>query len=86
MDNYINTDAQYDIPDDVPQKTDSGVFEELMKYVLKNGAQQAIRPSFKTNDFALYNADCLEIMSRFPDNYVDMIFADPPYMLSNERI
>ncbi|MCZ2129695.1 MAG: site-specific DNA-methyltransferase [Bacteroidia bacterium] len=23
-------------------------------------------------------------MSRFPDNYLDMIFADPPYMLSND--
>jgi len=22
-------------------------------------------------------------MAKFPDNYVDMIFADPPYMLSN---
>jgi site-specific DNA-methyltransferase (adenine-specific) len=38
---------------------------------------------FKTNDFCLYNGDSLEVLKRFPDNYVDMIFADPPYMLSN---
>lgn len=60
------------------------VFEELVEYVSKNGIQQSIKPVFKTNDFALYNEDSLEVMNRFPDNYVDMIFADPPYMLSND--
>ena len=60
------------------------VFEELVAYVSKNGTQRSIKPSFKTEDFALYNEDCLEVMSRFPDNYVDMIFADPPYLLSND--
>lgn len=62
------------------------LFEELVAYVSKNGTQRSIPPVFKTNDFALYNEDCLEVMSRFPDNYVDMIFADPPYMLSNNGI
>lgn len=55
-----------------------------MGYVSKNGVQRSIKPVFKTSDFALYNNDSLEVMSRFPDNYVDMIFADPPYMLSND--
>jgi site-specific DNA-methyltransferase (adenine-specific) len=32
---------------------------------------------------ALFNNDCLEILSRIPENAIDMIFADPPYMLSN---
>lgn len=59
-------------------------FDDLVKYISKNGVQRSIKPVFKTNDFALYNEDCLEVMSRFPDNYVDMIFADPPYMLSND--
>jgi len=60
------------------------VLEDLVKYISKNGVQRAIKPVFKTDDFALYNDDSLEVMSRFPDNYVDMIFADPPYMLSND--
>lgn len=60
------------------------LFEELVAYASKNGTQRSIPPVFKTNDFALYNEDCLEVMSRFPDNYVDMIFADPPYLLSND--
>ncbi|MGI8640449.1 MAG: DNA-methyltransferase [Pyrinomonadaceae bacterium] len=43
-----------------------------------------IKPIFKTDDFALYNDDCLAVMDNLPENYVDMIFADPPYMLSND--
>ncbi|NLD51174.1 MAG: site-specific DNA-methyltransferase, partial [Clostridiaceae bacterium] len=31
----------------------------------------------------LYKEDCLEVLSHIPDNSIDMIFADPPYMLSN---
>jgi site-specific DNA-methyltransferase (adenine-specific) len=62
----------------------SFVFEEMVGYISKNGTQRSIKPTFKTDDFALYNDDCLEVMSRLPDNYVDMIFADPPYMLSND--
>ena len=67
----------------------SAVFENLVTYAsngthISNGTSpKFIKPYFKTNDFALYNDDSLEILSRLPDNYVDMIFADPPYMLSN---
>ena len=59
------------------------VLDVLVGYISKNQVQESISPVFKTADFALYNNDCLEIMTRFPDNYIDMIFADPPYMLSN---
>lgn len=38
---------------------------------------------FKEGDFTLYNGDCLNILKQIPDNSVDMVFADPPYMLSN---
>lgn len=60
------------------------VLENLVNYVSKNGVQRSILPVYKNDDFVLYNDDSLEIMSRFPDNYLDMIFADPPYMLSND--
>jgi site-specific DNA-methyltransferase (adenine-specific) len=59
------------------------VFEDLIKYVAEPKDHKKIKPVFKTNDFALYNNNCLDVLARFPDNYVDMIFADPPYMLSN---
>lgn len=41
------------------------------------------KPVFKTDKFCLYKGNCSTVLSEFPDNYVDMIFADPPYMFSN---
>ena len=38
---------------------------------------------FKEKNFCLYQGDAVEVMKQLPDNYVDMIFADPPYFLSN---
>lgn len=62
------------------------VLESLINYVKKYESVEKsnLTPVFKTSDFCLYHADCLAVISRFPDNYVDMIFADPPYMLSND--
>ena len=67
-----------------PLKEDN-ILESLSNYISKGESieKTKLEPVFRTNDFCLYNADCLVVMSRFPDNYVDMIFADPPYMLSN---
>ena len=42
-----------------------------------------MNPFFKDKNFTLYQGNCLEVIKQFPDNSVDMIFADPPYMLSN---
>ena len=36
--------------------------------------------------YRLYNGDCFEILKDFPENTFDMVFADPPYMLSNGGI
>lgn len=66
--------------------TASMVFEDIVNHVAQNNIRQSIKPKLKTDDVALYVGDCLEIMSRFPDNYVDMIFSDPPYNLSNDGI
>ena len=38
------------------------------------------------SNITLYNADCLEIICSISENSIDMIFADPPYMLSNGGI
>ncbi len=61
-------------------------FDDIIKTISKNGNEGNIVPAFNSSDFVLFNADCLEIMCRLPDNTVDMIFADPPYMLSNNGI
>ncbi len=38
---------------------------------------------FNKEGFTLYNGDCLDILNQLPENSIDMIFADPPYNLSN---
>lgn len=41
------------------------------------------KPHFSREDFVLYLGDSTEILNSLPENSIDMIFADPPYMLSN---
>jgi len=41
------------------------------------------KPYFQQGNFVLYHDDCLKILEQLPENSVDMIFADPPYNLSN---
>jgi len=42
-----------------------------------------MKPYFLQDNFALYHGNSLELMSKFPENHFDMVFADPPYNLSN---
>ena len=42
------------------------------------------KPYAVIGDAILYNGDCLEILNNLPERSVDMIFADPPYNLSND--
>ncbi len=37
----------------------------------------------KDGNSTLFKADCLSVMDSIPANSIDMIFADPPYFLSN---
>ena len=41
---------------------------------------------FKENGFELYEGNCLEILKSMNEKSVDLIFADPPYFLSNGGI
>jgi site-specific DNA-methyltransferase (adenine-specific) len=41
-------------------------------------------PFYQSSNAVIFNGDCLEILRSFPENSIDMIFADPPYMLSND--
>lgn len=40
-------------------------------------------PYFSEDNFALYCGDSLKLLSDLPEDSIDMIFADPPYNLSN---
>lgn len=56
---------------------------------LKNPTQKKIlsgikqKPYFHKDNFVLYQSDALKLLDQLPENSVDMIFADPPYLLSN---
>jgi site-specific DNA-methyltransferase (adenine-specific) len=43
-------------------------------------------PYFKSDSVQLFHDNCIEILNSLPQNSVDMIFADPPYFLSNGGI
>ncbi len=43
-------------------------------------------PYFEENDFELILGDSVNVMNKIPSNSIDMIFADPPYHLSNGGI
>ncbi|MBI2577412.1 MAG: site-specific DNA-methyltransferase [Candidatus Wildermuthbacteria bacterium] len=41
------------------------------------------KPYFSEDNFVLYHGDSLKLLQDIPENSIDMIFADPPYFLSN---
>ncbi len=53
-----------------------------------NGAPHLPEPVFNDpkHHLRIYQGDCLEILPAIPEGSVDLIFADPPYFLSNGGI
>ena len=47
---------------------------------------QGIKPYFKDQNSALFLADTFEALANMKSECIDMIFADPPYFLSNNGI
>lgn len=40
---------------------------------------------FEKTEHKLFLGDCLEVMSKFKDNTIDLVFADPPYNISKTK-
>lgn len=57
-----------------------------IEQIIEQIDHQIVYPSFKSEGFYLYQEDCLKIMEKIPENSIDMIFADPPYNLSNDGV
>jgi len=63
----------------------SNLPQDIFKNVvagIKNPKNE-IKPYYFSENAVILNRDCLEVLTRIPENSIDMIFADPPYMLSN---
>lgn len=59
---------------------------EDMKHSLKHIISKINLDPYYTNrdeNCVLFNSDCLFALDSIPENSIDMIFADPPYFLSN---
>jgi len=54
----------------------------------KEGGARLPEPVFhdKKHGIRIYQGDCLEILAAIPEGCIDLIFADPPYFLSNNGI
>jgi len=46
-------------------------------------SKMEMKPYFNKDNFVLYHGDAILLLSQIPENSIDMIFADPPYNLSN---
>lgn len=60
--------------------------EVSVAYSYKHIISSVGLPPFYTNkdgNSTLFHADCLNVMDSIPSDSIDMIFADPPYFLSN---
>jgi site-specific DNA-methyltransferase (adenine-specific) len=51
---------------------------------MKSKHRSILEPYFKSQNSKIYLGDSIEVMNILPENSIDMIFADPPYNLSND--
>lgn len=61
------------------QKKTEDNFFNLIILLKKNG----LEPYYQNERFVLYLGDALKILKKIPEKTIDLIFADPPYNLSN---
>jgi len=64
------------------------MFRENRPRVVELPSPSDTAPAFASDDgrFVLYQGDCLHLLPLMPESCIDMIFADPPYFLSNGGI
>ncbi len=42
-----------------------------------------LKPYYNQASFCLYHGNCIDVLKSLKENSIDLIFADPPYNLSN---
>lgn len=77
-----------------------GIIDEQVARILQSNADQIaslcgdfsteisrrtkLAPSFRTALGSLYHGDCMSVMSQFPDESFELVFADPPFNLAKQ--
>jgi len=61
----------------------SNFFAESILSNFHIGIKNFPHPYYQDANNTIFNEDCLEMLPLFPDDFADLIFADPPYHLSN---
>jgi site-specific DNA-methyltransferase (adenine-specific) len=56
-------------------------FDEILENPLN-----LFTPHFYDNSAVIFNNDCMTVLQSIRSNSIDMVFADPPYMLSNDGV
>ncbi len=70
-------------PDLKPLYVKSVVIQGRVISILRTVENENSELYYERPGFKLYHGDCLKVLAKLPENSVDMVFADPPYMLSN---
>ncbi len=65
-----------------PQQTSEDIMAHSYKHII---SKTGLDPFYSTKDgkTTLFKADCRNVMDSIPSGSINMIFADPPYFLSN---
>lgn len=58
--------------------------DDVRKESEKLERESCMKIYYKTPGVRLFNGDAVEVLDKLPDKSVDLIFADPPYNLSND--
>jgi site-specific DNA-methyltransferase (adenine-specific) len=56
---------------------------EVMSFQPRSSRAAMAQPFAKTSRYSLYLGDSVEMLAGFPAGHFDLVFADPPYFLSN---
>jgi site-specific DNA-methyltransferase (adenine-specific) len=57
------------------------IFKNIITGIIN--PENDIKPYYSSENAVIFNKDCLEVLAHIQENSIDMIFSDPPYMLSN---
>lgn len=74
------------MPPSVLVRKSSSPITKNSGYFMKEAFTEPIVPAYRTENEELFLGDTFELLSEMRPESVDMVFADPPYFLSNDGV